>query len=258
MVGQHNLAELAPRDIVARAIWAEMQAGRGAFLDVREIMGGPLANHFALCRAAALAAGLDPAADLLPVSPAAHYFIGGVAVDRTGRSSIPGLWAVGEASSTGVHGANRLASNSLLEGIVFGRVVGRDVVSIDAGSVVDDVELPVNWEASLGPSHPEVTLQIRKLMWDRVGVIRDAKGLHSAIDELDSLAQIAGSTLGARSLHTCARLVAEAALAREESRGCHYRTDFPAADPAQAARKKVSPVPVGTESYSIKQAAKSI
>jgi L-aspartate oxidase len=257
MVGKHELEELAPRDIVARSIWAEMQAGRGAFLDVREIMNGPMATHFALCRAAAFAAGLDPAVDLLPVSPAAHYFIGGVAVDHRGRSSLPGLWAVGEASSTGVHGANRLASNSLLEGIVFGRVVGRDVAFSRFDAVQGEVELPENWESSLGPSHPEVTLQIRKLMWDRVGVLRDANGLRSAIEELELLSEIAGSTLGARSLHICATLVAQAALGREESRGCHFRSDFPVMDPTQAARKKISPAATPTESFSLKQGASS-
>jgi L-aspartate oxidase len=255
MLGKHKLAELAPRDIVARAIWAELQASRGAFLDVREIFRGSLAGHFAMCRAAALAAGLDPAADLLPVSPAAHYFIGGVAVDHLGRSSIPGLWVVGEASSTGVHGANRLASNSLLEGIVFGRVVGRDVGSSRTEPPKESVELPVDWEKALGPSHPEITLEIRKLMWDRVGVIRDAGGLRSAIDELESIANVAKTSLGARSIHTCAMLVAQAALAREESRGCHYRSDFPDSDPAQAARRIVSPPPVSTEIATLHQAA---
>lgn len=250
MAGKHDLAELAPRDIVARAIWAEKQAGRGAFLDVRGIMSGPLASHFAMCRAAALAAGLDPAVDLLPVSPAAHYFIGGVAVDRTGRSSLPGLWAVGECSSTGVHGANRLASNSLLEGIVFGRTVARDVSEYTQDQVAA-IELPADWEKALGPSHPEVTFQIRQIMWDRVGVTRDAAGLRSALDELRSVAEIAGSTLGARSLHTCASFVAEAALAREESRGCHFRTDFPETDPTQATRKTVTPVAVPTESFGL-------
>src|SRR5262249_52339144 len=123
----HPLAELAPRDIVARAVFAEMAAGRGGFLDAREALGARFAEKFPTVHASCLAAGLDPAKRPIPVAPAAHYHMGGIAVDARGRSSLKGLWAGGEVSSTGAHGANRLASNSLLEAVVFAARIAEDI-----------------------------------------------------------------------------------------------------------------------------------
>ena len=127
MLARHPLAELAPRDIVARGVFAEIAAGRGAFLDAREALGARFADKFPTVHASCIAAGIDPATQPIPVAPAAHYHMGGIAVDARGRSSIDGLWAGGEVSSTGAHGANRLASNSLLEAVVYAARIAEDI-----------------------------------------------------------------------------------------------------------------------------------
>src|SRR3954451_971183 len=132
MAARHPLAELAPRDIVARGVFAEIAAGRGAFLDARQALGARFAERFPTVHASCIAAGIDPATQAIPIASAAHYHMGGVAVDERGRSSIDGLWAGGEVSSTGAHGANRLASNSLLEAVVYAARIADDI----AGSAI--------------------------------------------------------------------------------------------------------------------------
>src|SRR4029078_5457352 len=127
MVPRHPLAELAPRAIVARGVFAESAARRGAFLDAREAIGAAFKDRFPTVYASCMAAGIDPGRELIPVTPAQHYHMGGVAVDERGRTTIPNLWAAGEVACTGVHGANRLASNSLLEALVFGARVAQDI-----------------------------------------------------------------------------------------------------------------------------------
>jgi L-aspartate oxidase len=211
-------AELAPRDIVARAIHRQIQGGRGAFLDCREAIGEHFPSEFPGVFAACMAGGVDPRQDAIPVAPAAHYHMGGVVADADGRTSLAGLFAVGECASAGVHGANRLASNSLLEAAVFGPRAG--AAAREAGGA-DGAPLA----ARPLPDLPDAGLQsLRAAMARDAGVVRDAEGLRRLTGEIDALqaAHGRGPVLAA------ARLVAGAALARRESRGAHYRLDHPA------------------------------
>lgn len=210
--------ELAPRDVVARAIHAERAAGRGAFLDARAAVGGAFPAHFPAVFAACMGAGVDPRTQPIPVAPAAHYHMGGVEADVDGATSLPGLWAAGECASTGVHGANRLASNSLLEAAVFGARAGRA-----AARALDPATPPL--PAAPAPDLPDADLQaLRALMTRHAGVERDAAGLRKLLSAMDALELVHG---GAPVL-AAARLVAGAALDRRESRGGHHRTDAPA------------------------------
>ncbi len=234
----HPDAELAPRDVVARANWRQREAGAGAFLDARHLADG-FPERFPTVFALAMAHGLDPRTDLLPVAPAAHYSMGGIDTDLGGRSSLPGLFAVGEASSTGVHGANRLASNSLLEGLVFGARVATMLPSDRpaAHPVVPVGALDLSW--GRGPEHAE----LRALMSRHAGVARTGDGLGSLADWL-AAAHVLDHTIDGRNARLLARLVTQAALVRTESRGGHHRLDFPEPDPAQALRRRVVPSPV--------------
>jgi L-aspartate oxidase len=217
MARYHAAAELAPRDVVARAIAAERRAGRGAFLDAREAIGEAFAHEFPAVFAAAMAAGLDPRRQPIPVTPAVHYHMGGVETDLAGRTSLSGLYAAGEAAATGAHGANRLASNSLLEAAVFGARAGRA-----AAAAPDPGTAPL--AADPAPELPDATLQaLRRAMSEGAGVVRDAAGLTRLIAEIGGLEAAHGRALPL----IAARLVAEAALARRESRGAHFRADYP-------------------------------
>ena len=241
MTTQHPDAELAPRDIVARAIWWQLDKGAGAYLDARSI--GNFPERFPTVYAHAQSVGLDPSAGPLPVSPAAHYFMGGIDAGADGRSSLPGLWAVGECASTGVHGANRLASNSLLEGLVFGASVAVDV----AASVhpPGDGPLQAPSEAMDLPLRPGPAVEeLRQLMWERVGLVRIGSGLWEAHDQLLDMEPVLRRSLAGRVAADVARLVIPAALRRSESRGGHYRADYPEADPLQAERTLIQPTPV--------------
>jgi len=247
----HPDAELAPRDVVARGNYAELVAGRRPCLDARAAVGEAFPERFPTVFALATAAGLDPRTDLLPVSPAAHYCMGGVATDVAGRSSAPGLWVVGEAASSGVHGANRLASNSLLEGVVMGRAAAAAIrAGAPAGVAVppDGTERFVVPEGALcvaAVDDDEVLAGLRSLLWRRAGVVRDEEGLRHGLDELAGFTAAASGEAGrrARDAWEVAGLVLQAALARAESRGAHYRADHPAADPARAERRIVRPRP---------------
>lgn len=218
MGGYHPAAELAPRDVVARAIHAEIQAGRGAFLDARAAVGEHFPTEFPGVFAACMSAGIDPRFQLIPVAPACHYHMGGIVTDANGATSLEGLFAAGECASTGVHGANRLASNSLLEAAVFGT---------RAGAATRDAVAP---RGRLLPARPLPDLKgaalttLRRGMTRDAGVIRDAAGLTRLIDEIDGLK----AAHGEGPILATASLVAESALARQESRGAHYRADFPA------------------------------
>ena len=217
MARYHSAAELAPRDVVARAIAAERRAGRGAFLDARAAIGEAFPHEFPAVFAAAMAAGLDPRRQPIPVAPAVHYHMGGIETDLAGRTSLAGLYAAGECASTGAHGANRLASNSLLEAAVFGARAGRA-----AAAASDPGTAPLSAEPA--PDLPDAPLQSLRLAMSRdAGVVREATGLTRLAAEIDALEAAHGRALPL----VAARLVAEGALARRESRGAHFRTDYP-------------------------------
>lgn len=237
--GVHPDRELAPRDVVARAIWKELQAGRGAFLDVREVLRTEGPDGFLLCRKAAREAGLDPEVEPLPVSPAAHYHMGGVAVDLSGRTSVPGLWAAGECTSTGVHGANRLASNSMLEGVVFGKAAAEAIEEDGARSLrLEEVELPGDLADLAVPSDLAAIAEVRRIMWERVGLVRDASGL---LEAAEALARLEGAPgLEFRNLRMVGEMMARCALERRESRGTHFRTDYSSPAEGQAEHSMIT------------------
>ncbi len=239
----HPDAELAPRDVVARANWRQLHAGNEVLLDATHL-GASFPDRFPTVFASAMRAGIDPRVAGMPVSPAAHYHMGGVAVDEHGRSSVPGLYVCGEASVTGLHGANRLASNSLLEGLVFG---GRVAAAIDgqraSGPPRDLVVPAAAFDVTLHDDRDAIA-RLRSIMWDSVGVMRDDAGLRSAVAELETLLPRLASGATGRNLGLVALTVAKAALARTESRGVHHRTDHPATDPMMASHTIVESDPV--------------
>lgn len=228
----HPLAELAPRDVVARAIWAQQRAGHRVELDATAL-GDRFPQRFPTIFDSCQRFGIDPRREPMPVTPAAHYTMGGVAVDERGRSSLPGLWACGEVSCTGVHGANRLASNSLLEGLVWGSRVADDIRAELPLPPAIEAEDPVVVRREKGAAAVGVgelaalRRELRELAWAELGLVRGGDGLERASREIEKLALAAPATGELRNLLTCARLVAAAAIWREESRGSHYRTDFP-------------------------------
>lgn len=218
IMADYPRAELEPRDIVARAVWRETAGGRRVFLDARRALGSRFAERFPGVAAACRTGNVDPAVDPIPVRAAAHYHMGGIAVDPAGRSSLPGLWAVGEAASTGLHGANRLASNSLLEACVVGRTVAESIANTTSRLTRPRLAaLPTLPAAARADS-------VRTIMAQRVGVLRDRDGLTAAVDALASLAFAPGPETDPALVGL---FVAAAALQREESRGSHARTDFP-------------------------------
>jgi L-aspartate oxidase len=228
MKGRHKLAELAPRDVVARAIFREQKNGT-VYLDARKL-GKSFADRFpgifALCRAR----GIDPRRDLIPVTPAAHYMMGGVVTDLRGRANISRLYAAGEVARTGVHGANRLASNSLLEGLVFAERVARDLLAVKP---LHRSPAVAKWKVPPLPDRGAAQVAadaIRAVMWQDAGIARTARGLRDALERLAEIgARLpAGATEELNMLQT-AHLVVEAALLRKESRGGHYRADYPRA-----------------------------
>ncbi len=218
--------DLSPRDVVSRAVFAEILRGGRVFLDARQALR---AGHFPTVVAACAAAGIDPVHHPIPIQPAAHYLMGGVTVDGQGRSTVPGLWAVGEVASTGLHGANRLASNSLLEAAVCSRWVAEDLADHDGrrhtgSGRAPDLPPP-------GTLSDQGLKDLRSLMSANVGVVRDGPTLTHAVDRLTATVERTG--LEATDDATLAALlIATSALRREESRGAHTRADFPeAAEP---------------------------
>jgi L-aspartate oxidase len=229
----HPEAELAPRDIVARAVFAELQAGRGAFLDARKAIAN-FAERFPGVAAYCASAGIEPARDLIPVAPAAHYHMGGVATDANGRTSLEGLWAAGEVAATGAHGANRLASNSLLEAAVYAARIAEDIGGLTLSDTTRSNLMPLGAENVVNDAVREQTL--RNLMSAHVGVVRSGDGMKYALRRIADLERDAVRLPQLRNMATAALLITAAALRRTESRGGHYRSDFPGTDPAQAKR----------------------
>ncbi|WP_314952447.1 L-aspartate oxidase [Bradyrhizobium cosmicum] len=229
MLARHPLAELAPRDIVARGVFAEIAAGRGAFLDARQALGARFAEKFPTVHASCIAAGIDPATQAIPIAPAAHYHMGGIAVDARGRSSIDGLWAGGEVSSTGAHGANRLASNSLLEAVVYAARIADDIAGRAVPSPARLADAAVTPRA--GEPDASAVKRLRATMSAHVGVIRDGDGLAEAVRSFAALEREATGIV-VRNMATTALLVAAAAWRRHESRGAHFRIDHPSDLPA--------------------------
>lgn len=209
-------AELAPRDVVARAVWRHMAAGHRVFLEARNLRGIDFAKRFPAITSFCRDAGIDPTEQPIPVRPAAHYHMGGISVDKRGRTSIDGLWACGEAACTGLHGANRLASNSLLEAVVCAGLVARDI----AGTTPAKQRLSRATEAGTGC---DPTL-IRPIMSRAAGVLRDGEGLRAAAR---ALLPLATSQQAASDPAIVALMIVITALRREESRGAHTRTDYP-------------------------------
>jgi L-aspartate oxidase len=235
--------ELSPRDIVARGVFAEIAAGRGAFLDCRAAIGDRFPESFPTVYAFCKAAGIDPVLQPIPVAPAAHYHMGGIATDERARSSVPGLWAVGEVASTGLHGANRLASNSLLEAAVFGARAAADIAALDRNgrcAPTVDIKRITRAGESKAPDHTLTVARLRRTMTEQVGVIRDPAGLGEAIATLSQIEREAGDDRILANMALAARFIAGSALLREESRGAHARSDFPAASPAWAERSFLS------------------
>jgi len=222
-------AELAPRDVVARVIFAQICAGERVFLDTRAVLGEHITRKFpgvtALCRAA----GLDPIRNPIPVRPAAHYHMGGIKVDDRGRSSVEGLWACGEVASTGLHGANRLASNSLLEALAYAAWIADDIKGRGLRSWTGHPPSPPLSRQLRGSGNgsSQPLLQIRSRMDRQVGVLRDATGLTDAIRHFRTMIHEVHST-GERDAALVSLMIAVSAYSRQESRGAHQRLDHPA------------------------------
>jgi L-aspartate oxidase len=208
--------ELAPRDVVARAVWRHLAAGHRVYLDTRTAIGRAFPQRFPVIAAACDAAGINPATQPIPIRPAAHYHMGGVAVDCEGRSTVEGLWVCGEVAGTGLHGANRLASNSLLEAVVCAQWVADSVGGTSAGAsqMVRDTDLPVAADAR----------PVQPILSYAAGVVRERNSLEAGVAALAPLVRSSGPTVDPALV---ALLIVVAASRRQESRGGHYRSDFP-------------------------------
>jgi len=244
----HPMGELAPRDVVARAIVHELETTKSAdpvvYLDLTHLKPDHVKQRFPRIYSTCLEYNIDIAADLIPIRPAAHYAMGGVRTDLVGRTSVPGLYAAGEAAATGVHGANRLASNSLLEGLVFGARAGEAMREMHGRTSKFSKPRPVASNGPVDAGIEETIGRARDVMWNKVGIVRDGAGLRQAIETLQELQPRTAHprtrrAFEARNILTSGLLVSRSALAREESRGGHYRTDHPAHDDAKFLKHSV-------------------
>ncbi|BFV58596.1 L-aspartate oxidase [Kitasatospora sp. CMC57] len=258
MVGQHELAELAPRDIVAKAITRRMQeqGAQHMYLDGRHFGAEMWAERFPTILASCRSHGIDPVTELIPVAPAAHYASGGVRTDLSGHTTVPGLYACGEVACTGVHGANRLASNSLLEGLVFAERIAADLTARHAAGELPERSVDVagaRAARSVPLLAPEARADIQRLMSTGAGVIRSAASMAATATGLARLtadeksADPAVESWEATNLHLVASALVAAAARREETRGCHWREDFPDRDDIHWQRHIVSSRQPGTD-----------
>jgi L-aspartate oxidase len=236
----HPDAELAPRDVVARSVATLELAGRQAFLEVSQITG--FADRFPGSAAIARAAGIDPALQPIPVTTAAHFHMGGIATDANGATRLRGLWACGEVAATGLHGGNRLASNSLLEGLVFGERIARAIRATVLPPPKGALEVPRR--ARLPARDAERIRALRQLIGASLGPVRDVMAMGAALEALRSWQP---GSRAEEDMSWIARLMLRAALARRESRGAHFRTDCPDPSAGAAARSFVSPEPAPLE-----------
>ncbi len=236
----HPLAEQAPEDVVARAIMHEMEVSRAkdpfVYLDLTHLNAARVQKRFPRIYAMCMKHNIDITEDVIPVRPAAHFSIGGVRTDLEGRTSLAGLYAAGEAASTGVHGANRLAGNSLLEGLVYGARAGKAMrEELHTHGVATSNKKAASQNGPVDAGIEELIGQIQDVMWRHAGIVRTSTGMRDAIRMLEELSPRVAHprtrrSLEAANLHLAGLLVARSALAREESRGAHYRTDFPGHD----------------------------
>jgi L-aspartate oxidase len=217
----HPKADLAPRDIVARAVAMEAAGEGGAFLDCTRSIGADFPEHFPTVFASCMAAHIDPRAALIPIAPAAHYHMGGIVTDIWGQTTLEGLSAIGECASTGVHGANRLASNSLLEAVVFAHRVAE---RLREGGLIERAGGAFK---TTRPLPPDARSTLRAAMSAKAGVVRDKAGLEDLLATIGQLDKSYGQTNEA----TTAHLIASGALNRQESRGGHFRSDYPDTTP---------------------------
>jgi L-aspartate oxidase len=234
----HEMGELAPRDVVARAIAHEVEVSRMkdpvVYLDMTHLKEDHVHARFPRIYNTCMKYNLDITVDLIPVRPAAHYLMGGVRSDLEGRTSVPGLYAAGEAACTGVHGANRLASNSLLEGLVFGARAGH-AMREDLGKGAKAADSPSQPVAATNNDVEPLIREMQQTMWEKVGIVRTRQAMNDALKYLQSVterlpAMDSRRHCEAHNLHTASLLIARSALARLESRGAHYRIDYPAHD----------------------------
>src|SRR5206468_2626526 len=242
----HEMAEMAPRDVVSRAVWNEMvvMSSRHIYLDVTHLAPGFIRERFPTIYATCLRYDVDITEEMIPVCPSAHFMMGGVWTDTRGATSVPGLFAAGEVACTGVHGANRLASNSLLEGLVFGARAAAAMQAAPQAAILGPARVMANGSspmADVPPSaishQPSAMTEIRDLMWRDAGLFRTREGLVNAMERLDAEYSLRAPTADREyaadpgawrqlNLVTVARHIARAALRREESRGAHFRQDF--------------------------------
>ena len=243
----HKMADLAPRDVVSRSILEEMKktSSDHVFLSLEKVDRVHIKERFPTIYEGCLSYGIDITKDKIPVSPAAHYAMGGVRIDVNGKTGIPGLFAAGEVSSAGIHGANRLASNSLLDGLVFGHRAAEAAIAHGAGVKSERADL-LSWfrrektrtvKSKFSKKDLEaLILDLKTTMWNKVGILRDAKGLNEALSEIAKIKSNLTFTprnepeIELSNMALVSELIARAALERTESRGAHYRTDYPAQD----------------------------
>jgi L-aspartate oxidase len=237
----HPLAEQAPGDVVARAIMHEMEVSRAkdpfVYLDLTHLNAARVQKRFPRIYATCMKHNIDITEDVIPVRPAAHFSMGGVRTDLEGRTSLAGLYAAGEAAATGVHGANRFASNSLLEGLVYGARAGKAMREEpkQARKAASRQKKAASQNGPVDAGIEELIGQIQDIMWKDAGLVRTRIGMQEAIRTLEGLAARVAHprtrrACEAANLHLAGLLVARSALAREESRGAHYRTDYPGHD----------------------------